>query len=104
MTQLCVVMVDSVAGLREQVELLKERVAELEYLWSEEFMRQNAGTATGRAVIEELGHGWRIERAPACGAGMDGAPSRRGRDGEGECGGVGVWEPEFVHSPGYAAE
>jgi len=44
---------------------LTERVEQLEYLWSEEIMANLAPPAELRAVVAELGGGWRIEREPS---------------------------------------
>lgn len=52
------------AAHRAEICALTERVAELEYLWSEEIMRQLAPPAELREVVAELGHGWRVERGP----------------------------------------
>jgi hypothetical protein len=49
------------AAHRAEICELRARVAELEYLWSEEIMRQLLPGEV-REVVAELGHGWRIER------------------------------------------
>lgn len=50
------------AAHRAEIGELQARVAELEYLWSEEIMTNLAPPAELREVVAELGHGWRIER------------------------------------------
>lgn len=49
---------------RAEICALRERVEQLEYLWSEEIMARLATPAELRTVVAELGAGWRIERGP----------------------------------------
>lgn len=50
---------------RAAIAELDERIAELEYLKSEEIIDRLAPPSELRAVVAELGAGWRIERSPA---------------------------------------
>lgn len=61
------------AAHRAEICELRDRVAELEYLWSEEIvanmaspaeLRSLAKAADLREIVAELGAGWRIERSP----------------------------------------
>jgi hypothetical protein len=58
------VLVELEMALAETVTLLEGRIAEVEYLLSEEIMA-NLTPPDVRETVADLGHGWRIERQPA---------------------------------------
>lgn len=55
----------AILNLAAQMNELQEQVEELQSLVSAEIMGGLAKPSELREVVEELGHGWRIERQPA---------------------------------------
>jgi hypothetical protein len=70
-------------SLVARVVNLEMRIAELEYLLSEELMRSLATPADLRETVAELGHGWRVERqlTPPNESGATSAPYPVAADG-----------------------
>ena len=58
-------LVDLVAKLDQRTAAQDVRIAQLEYLISEEIMLGLAKPHELREVVAELDHGWKIERQPA---------------------------------------